>query len=58
MPGYAVVDASVGVRLTESITAELTGRNLLDRSYPGSADAEAALAPGRGIVLSIRGRSR
>ncbi len=57
VPGYAVVDAAVGVRLTEHITAELTGRNLLDRSFPGSADADAATAPGRGVMLSIRARS-
>jgi len=57
VPAYGVVDAAVGVRLTDAVTAELIARNLLDRSYPGSADADAAMAPGRGVVLSIRARS-
>jgi outer membrane receptor protein involved in Fe transport len=56
VPGYVIVDAVLGVRLRDGVTAELTGRNLFDRAYPGSADADAALAPGRGFVLSIRGR--
>jgi iron complex outermembrane receptor protein len=58
VPGYVVLDAAVGVRLSDVVTAELSGRNLLDRSYPGSADADAATAPGRGVVLSIRARAR
>ena len=56
VPSYAVVDAGVGYNLSEALQLQLTGRNLLDRTYPGSADEDAVLAPGRSFQLILRGR--
>lgn len=56
VPGYAVMDAGVGVRLNRALELYLVGRNLFDKAYLGSADEDAVLAPGRSFQLSIRGR--
>jgi len=55
VPGYGVVDAALGMRVRDALEVELLGRNLGDRAYPDSADALAALAPGRTIAISLRG---
>jgi len=54
-PGYAVLDAGFGWRLSRVLELGLVGRNLFNRSYLGSADEDAVLAPGRSVQLSIRG---
>ncbi|MGV8040076.1 MAG: TonB-dependent receptor [Thermoanaerobaculaceae bacterium] len=56
VPGYTVVDAGLGYRLSEMLEVQLLGRNLFDREYYGSADEKTVLAPGRGVQLSLRGR--
>jgi iron complex outermembrane receptor protein len=55
-PGYGVVDAGFGWRLSRALELSLVGRNLLDRAYLGSADEDAVLAPGRSLRLTLRGR--
>ncbi len=54
-PGYGVIDGAVGFRLSEALQIQLLGRNLLDKAYLASADADAVLAPGRSLLLSLRG---
>jgi len=54
-PGYAVLDAGFGWRLSRALELGLVGRNLFNRRYLGSADEDAVLAPGRSVQLSIRG---
>ncbi len=56
VPGYAVLDAGFGWKLSRALELGLVGRNLFNRSYFGSADEDAVLAPGRSVQLSIRGR--
>jgi iron complex outermembrane receptor protein len=56
VPSYTVLDAGVGYHLSDALQLQLSGRNLLDRSYPGSADEDAVLAPGRSFQLILRGR--
>jgi len=55
VPGHAVVDAGVGVRLGGGAELALLARNLLDRSYPASSDEDTPLAAGRAFTLSLRG---
>ncbi len=55
VPGYAVLDAGVGYRVSEAFEVRLHGRNLLDREYPSSPDAKSVAAPGRTLHLSVRG---
>jgi hemoglobin/transferrin/lactoferrin receptor protein len=52
-PGYAVFDLGGGVTLRPGAELRLVARNLADRSYPGSPDARAVLAPGRSATLSF-----
>jgi len=56
VPGYAVLDAGLGWRLSPALELQLSGRNLLDRSYFSSADEKTVLAPGRAFILSLHGR--
>jgi outer membrane receptor protein involved in Fe transport len=49
-PGFALLDAGVGVRLGRHVEVDLVGRNLLDKAYLVSADARATLAPGRTAI--------
>ncbi len=53
-PGFVVVDAALSRRLPSAMEVELFLRNLLDRSYPASADARSVPAPGRTVRLSLR----
>jgi iron complex outermembrane receptor protein len=55
VPGYGVVDAAVGFRLSPALELQLLGRNLLDNTHLASADEETVLAPGRSLRLVIRG---
>jgi outer membrane receptor protein involved in Fe transport len=55
VPGYAVVDGGVGYRVSPAFEVWLLARNLLDREYPSSADAKSVAAPGRTLLLSLRG---
>ncbi len=54
-PGYAVLDAAAGWAFSDAVQLQLLGRNLLDRTYPGSADEQAVLAPGRSFMVTLRG---
>lgn len=54
--GYAVMDAALSWTFSDQLQFRLLGRNLLDHAYQGSADEDAVLAPGRSILLSLRGR--
>jgi iron complex outermembrane receptor protein len=56
VPGYEVVDAGVGLIVSEVLEVSVLGRNLFDRSYLASSDEAAVLAPGRSIQLVLRGR--
>lgn len=55
VPGYAVADFGGSYRFSESLEVGIYARNLADRAYPGSADANASLAPGRSVQVSLRG---
>jgi iron complex outermembrane receptor protein len=55
-PGQSIVDLGASYRFSERFELRLTGRNLLDRRYRESADANAALAPGRSVAFGISGR--
>ena len=54
-PGFAVLDASLGMRLSDMVQVQLLGRNLLDADYLVSADENAVPAPGRTFELAVRG---
>ncbi|MCD4748987.1 MAG: TonB-dependent receptor, partial [Thermoanaerobaculales bacterium] len=56
VPSYFMMDAAVGWSFSEAFQLQLLARNLFDRAYPGSADEDAVLAPGRSLTLSLRGR--
>ncbi len=56
VPGYAVLDGAIGWAFSEKLQVQLLGRNLLDRTYLGSADEDSVLAPGRSFILTLRGR--
>lgn len=55
VPGYAVFDAGLGRDFGEHLRLQLLGRNLLDHTYPVSADEKAMPAPGRSVQLMLRG---
>ena len=50
---YARLDAAVGFPLSGGAELRFSGRNLLNATYPISADARAVLAPGRSLVGTI-----
>jgi len=54
-PGTTLLDAGVTCHLTPALELELSGRNLLDRTYPASSDARSVPAPGRTVRLALRG---
>jgi len=56
VPGYAVLDGAIGWAFSEKLQLQLLGRNLFDRTYLGSADEDAVLAPGRSFTLTLRGK--
>jgi hemoglobin/transferrin/lactoferrin receptor protein len=49
-PGYAVVDASGGWKLSDALEIRILGRNLLDREYLVSPDRRTVLAPGASLI--------
>lgn len=55
-PGYATVDLGAGWRFSEQLEIRLHGQNLMDRTYFGSTDANASLAPGRSFSIGLNGR--
>jgi outer membrane receptor protein involved in Fe transport len=55
VPGYAVVDTGAGVRFGERLELQVLLRNLLDQPYFNSADVETVLAPGRSVLITLRG---
>ena len=55
VPGYAVVDTGAGVRFGERLELQVLLRNLLDQPYFNSTDVETVLAPGRSVLVTLRG---
>jgi outer membrane receptor protein involved in Fe transport len=55
-PGYATFDAGVAWQIVPALEARLYVRNLGDRVYAGSPDANASLAPGRSVSIILGGR--
>jgi iron complex outermembrane receptor protein len=54
-PAYRTMDLGTGWRFNERVELRLHARNVFDAEYAGSADANAALAPGRSVTLFIGG---
>lgn len=54
-PGYGIFGASLRVPLPRKLEIRLRVDNLLDHTYPGSADEEAAVAAGRTVGLIFAG---
>ena len=52
---YTTADAGFGWTFTRAAELRLQVRNLFDKRYPGSADANAALAPGRSVMIALGG---
>jgi outer membrane receptor protein involved in Fe transport len=55
-PGYATFDAGLVWHFSDPLEARVYVRNLGDRVYAGSPDANASLAPGRSISIALGGR--
>ena len=55
-PSRTTVDLGAGWKLSEGADLRLSARNVLDERYAATADANAALAPGRAIILGLHGR--
>lgn len=55
-PGYATFDAGFAWHFIPALEARVYLRNLGDRVYAGSADANASLAPGRSVSIALSGR--
>jgi outer membrane receptor protein involved in Fe transport len=55
-PGYTTVDAGLAWHFIPALEARVYIRNLGDRLYAGSPDANASLATGRSISISLGGR--
>lgn len=53
MDAYARLDAALGFPLGRGAELRFSGRNLLNATYPISADARAVLAPGRSLIGTI-----
>jgi hemoglobin/transferrin/lactoferrin receptor protein len=54
-PGYGIFGASLRVPVTRGFELRLRADNLLDHTYPGSADEAAAVAAGRSVGLTLAG---
>jgi outer membrane receptor protein involved in Fe transport len=52
-PGFAEIDAGAGWRIHPMFEVRVVVRNLLNADHAGSADAVAALAPGRSVMIGI-----
>jgi len=55
-PGYATFDAGFTWQFIPALEGRVYIRNLGDRVYAGSPDANASLAPGRSVALTLGGR--
>jgi iron complex outermembrane receptor protein len=53
IPGYTLLDAQGGYRLTEALEVRLQARNLLNQEYFASQDVRTVLAPGRSASLTL-----
>lgn len=54
-PGYTTLDLGGGWRFADWAELRIHARNILDENYAGSADANAALAPGRSFTIFLGG---
>ena len=52
VPGYTLVDAAAGYRVTRPLELRIQARNLLNASYFASQDVRTVLAPGRSAALT------
>jgi outer membrane receptor protein involved in Fe transport len=52
---YTTADVGFGWTFTRAAELRLQVRNVFDKRYPGSADANAALAPGRSVMIGLGG---
>jgi hemoglobin/transferrin/lactoferrin receptor protein len=52
-PGYALLDAGAGWRLSPALELRALGRNLLNQEYLVSADTRTVAAPGRSISMTL-----
>jgi iron complex outermembrane receptor protein len=55
-PGYTTFDAGFAWHFIPALEARVYIRNLGDRVYAGSPDANASLAPGRSVSIALGGR--
>lgn len=53
--GYTTADLGFGWTFTRAAELRLQVRNVFDKRYPGSPDANAALAPGRTLTIGLGG---
>lgn len=53
VPGYGILDASAGVRLSPRVELRVLVRNLTDTTYPVSTDRRAVAAPGTSAIASV-----
>ena len=54
-PSHGVLDASFGYTVRQGFEVRLVLGNILDETYPASADDDSVLAPGRNAVLLLSG---
>jgi len=55
MPGYGVLDASIGYRVVQGFETRLILGNILDKTYPASPEDDSVPAPGRSAILVLSG---
>lgn len=55
-PGHVVIDASLGLKLSEALELRLNLGNLTDKEFPNGSDSHAPLAPGRSAAVTLAGR--
>jgi outer membrane receptor protein involved in Fe transport len=55
-PGYTTFDAGFAWHFLPALEARVYLRNLGDRQYAGSPDANASFAPGRSVAITLGGR--
>ncbi len=53
--GYTTADLGFGWAFSRAAELRLQVRNIFDKRYPGSTDANAALAPGRSLMIGLNG---
>ncbi len=51
VPGYTLLDAAAGFRLTKPLELRVQARNVLDQEYYASQDVRTVFAPGRSASL-------